>query len=193
MSSAPETIKKVWTEAELEALPDNGFLYEVVNGELVMSPKNNFFHERICTRLITALDTYANQHRLGVVLGSNAGCWMFNRNCRAPDVSFITKARLASLDFKPNSRRFFPGAPDLAVEVLSPSNTRGEINERLRDFFASGAQLAWIIHPEDEYVEVCQSLTDRKLLGPGAELDGGSLLPGFRYPIADLFKEWDWE
>ncbi len=193
MSAAPEIVKKIWTEAELEALPNDGFNHELVDGELVMSPKNNFFHEHICMRLAAAMRIYANQHRLGVVLGSSAGYWMSNRNCRAPDISFISKARLASLNFKPNSRRFFPGAPDLAVEVLSPSNSRREINERLKDFFSSGAQLAWIIHPEEEYVEICQSLTDRKLLGPGAELDGGSLLPGFRYPMADLFKEWDWE
>lgn len=84
MSSASATEKKVWTEAELESLPDNGFVYELVDGELVMSPKNNFFHERICMRLSTALNAFAIQHHLGYVLGSSAGFWMFNRNCRAP-------------------------------------------------------------------------------------------------------------
>ena len=87
----------------------------------------------------------------------------------------------------------FPGAPDLAVEILSPNNTRAEIDERLRDFFSSGTQLAWIINPETESVEICRSLTQRKLIGSGAFLEGEDLLPGFRYPIEDLFKEWDWE
>jgi Uma2 family endonuclease len=67
------------------------------------------------------------------------------------------------------------------------------MDERLKDFFASGTQLAWIIHPDTQCVEVCHSLTQRKLLGAGADLDGEQLLPGFRYPIADLFIEWDWE
>jgi Uma2 family endonuclease len=193
MSAAVDVAKKVWTEAELEALPEDGFIHEVVNGELVMSPKNNFQHENICTRLLAALREFNRQHRLGVVRGSSAGYWMNNRNCRAPDISFVPKARLDALGFSPNSRRFFPGAPDLAVENLSPNNTRAEIDERLRDFFASGTQLAWIINPDTESVEVCHSLTQRQLIGSGGYLDGEALLPGFRHPIADLFKEWDWE
>lgn len=185
--------KKIWTEGELEALPEDGYIHELVDGELVMSPKNNFEHENICTRLLTALEISNRTNRLGVVLGSSAGCWMKNRNCRAPDISFIPKARLIALGFRFSTRKFFPGAPDLAVEVLSPSNTRIEINERLGDFFASGTQIAWIIDPEEQRVEVCHSPTRRELLGSGGFLDGEQLLPGFRYPIADLFKEWEWE
>lgn len=193
MTVAPEITKKVWTEEELQTLPDDGYIHELVDGELVMSPKNNFQHEGICGRLQFALESFSRSHRLGVVRGSSAGYWMFNRNCRAPDLSFIPKERFQSLGFSPVARKFFPGAPDLAVEVLSPSNTRAEIDGRLRDFFASGTQIAWIIDPDSERVEVCESPTKRKLLGVGANLEGGHLLPGFRYPIADLFKEWDWE
>lgn len=186
-------VKKVWTEEELQALPDDGFIHEVVDGELIMSPKNNFQHEGICMRLATAMSDFNRKNRLGVVRGSSAGYWMFNRNCRAPDISFLPKARLENLGFKPNSKKFFPGASDLAVEILSPNNTRTEITSRLRDLFASGTQIAWIIDPETESAEICHSLTDRKLLGPGGELDGEHLLPGFRYPLPNLFKEWDWE
>ena len=186
-------VKKVWTEEELQALPDDGFIHEVVDGELIMSPKNNFQHEGICMRLATAMSDFNRKNRLGVVRGSSAGYWMFNRNCRAPDISFLPKARLENLGFKPNSKKFFPGAPDLAVDILSPNNTRTEITSRLRDLFASGTQIAWIIDPETESAEICHSLTDRKLLGPGGELDGEHLLPGFRYPLPNLFKEWDWE
>jgi Uma2 family endonuclease len=185
--------KKVWTEDELQALPDDGYIHEVVNGELIMSPKNNFQHEHIGTRLLVALENFSQAHRLGAVLGSSFGCWMRNRNCRAPDISFIPKARLRSLGFTPSTRKFLPGAPDLAVEILSPSNTRAEIDERLKDFFDSGTRLAWVINPDDECAEVCHSPTERRLLGPGGVLDGEQLLPGFSYPIADLFKEWDWE
>jgi len=74
------------------------------------------------------------------------------------------------------------------VEILSPNNTRAEIDERLKDFFASGTQIAWIINPDQECVEVCHSPTQRKLLGSGADLDGEHLLPGFRYSVTDLFK-----
>jgi Uma2 family endonuclease len=193
MSTVVETATKSWSEAELSALPENGFNHEIINGELVMSPKNNWFHGRICTRLAFALETFNREHRLGAVLDSSTGFWMFNRNCRGPDVSFVPRTRLTTLGFKPNEARFFPGAPDLAVEILSPGNTRAEIDERLRDFFASGSQLVWVVNPETESVEVCRSLTQRQIIGSGGFLEGGPLLPGFRFPIADIFKEWDWE
>jgi Uma2 family endonuclease len=183
---------KPWTEAELQALPEDGFLHEVVDGELIMSPKNNWFHGRICARLLIAIGNFATTHRLGAVLDSSTGFWMFNRNCRAPDVSFVPKSRLETLGFRPNEKKFFPGAPDLAVEVLTENMTRSEMDARLRDFFASGTQLTWVIDPDQQRVEVCHALTRRELVAIGGFLDGEHLLPGFRFPIADLFKEWDW-
>jgi Uma2 family endonuclease len=191
VSAAVEYTQKVWTEMELEALPDDGYLHEVVDGALVMSPKNNFQHGDICILLATALNVFVRDRRLGVVLDSSTGFWMQNRNCRAPDISFIAKARLRGLKRPPVT--FFEGAPDLAIEVLSPSSTPVEISERLADFFASGTQIAWIIHPEEQFVQVCHSPVQRKILGSGALLDGEQLLPGFQYPIADLFQEWDWD
>jgi len=193
MSAAIEAPKKVWTEAELQALPEDGYIHEVVNGELVMSPKNNWYHGRICSRLLIALGEFVVRNRLGAVLDSSTGFWMHNRNCRAPDISFVAKGRLAELGFKPKDKRFFPAAADLAVEILSSNNTRAEINQRLRDFFSSGARLAWIIDPETESVEICRSLTERKLVGSGGFLEGKDLVSGFHYPIASLFKDWEWE
>ncbi len=190
MAATLETPKKVWTEAELEALPEDGYDRELVNGELVMSPKNNWLHGEICMRLATAMKTFADRHRLGAVWDSSTGFWMENLNCRAPDISFVRKERLRGL--KRREAKFFQGAPDLAVEVLSPSNTRREVDERLSDYFSSGAQLAWVIDPELELVEICHSPTSRRLLGPAAMLEGEQLLPGFQYSIADLFKEWEW-
>src|SRR6266498_1651301 len=183
--------KKVWSEAELQALPEDGYLHEVVDDELVKSPKNDSYHGDICAELLTALRTFAKAHRLGAVWDSSTGFWMLTRNCRAPDVSFVSRERLARMGFKRSTRKFFPGAPDLAVEILSPNNTRAEIDARLRDFFASGTQIAWIIDPDTQSAEVCRSLTQRRLIGPGGELDGEHLLPGFRYSISDLFKDWD--
>lgn len=190
MPTITEPPKKVWTEAELEALPEDGYMHEVVNGELVMSPKNNWQHGEICIRLSTALKTYADAHRLGAVWDSSTGFWMANRNCRAPDISFVRKARLRGL--KRSEPAFFQGAPDLAVEILSPSMTRRELDERLRDFFESGCSLAWVIDPDAQRVEICHSVTQRRLLAPGGTLDGENLLPGFQYPVAELFKEWEW-
>src|SRR5688572_1276471 len=193
MSVAVDTGKKVWTEAELQTLPEDGFIHEVVDGELVMSPKNSWLHGRICTRLLFAIEGFNRSHRLGVVLDSSTGFWMKNRNCRAPDISFVSKATVARLRVAPLATEFFPAAPDLAVEILSHNSSRTEMDGRLRDFFESGTQIAWIIDPGHQRVEVCHSLTRRTLIGTGGFFDGEHLLPGFRYPIADLFKEWDWE
>jgi Uma2 family endonuclease len=190
MCAAVENKKKVWTEAELEALPEDGYIHEVVNGELVMRPKNNWQHGEICARLLTALKTFADSRRLGVVWDSSTGFWMDNLNCRAPDISFVCKERLIGLNRREPA--FFKGAPDLAVEILSPSMTRRELDERLKDFFSSGTKLAWVIDPDRELVEICHSPTQRRLLGSGGSLDGEDLLPGFQYPVADLFKEWEW-
>jgi Uma2 family endonuclease len=193
MSVTVEPPKKVWTEAELQSLPEDGYIHEVVDGELIMSPKNDFFHGDISSELLMAMRSFVRANGLGAVLDSSTGFWMKNRNCRAPDVSFVSRARLRELGFKRSTRRFFPGAPDLAVEVLSPNNTRAQIDARLKDFFESGTQIAWVIDPDQQCVEVCHSLTRRALVGSGGFLDGEHLLSGFRYPIADLFKEWDWD
>src|SRR5256885_15788395 len=108
MGTTIQEPKKVWTEAELESLPEDGFIHEVVAGELVMSPKNDWYHGRICSRLFIAIGNHVSKHKLGAVLDSSTGFWMFNRNCHAPDVSFVPKARLKALGFGPNERRFFP-------------------------------------------------------------------------------------
>ena len=185
--------RKVWTEAELQALPHDSYNYELVDGELVMSPKHNFVHGDICSRLSAALVQFNQSHKLGVVLDSSTGFWMSNRNCRAPDVSFVSKARMKSLGFSRRTARFFPGGPDLAVEVLAPSNTRAELDARLRDFFSSGTQLVWVIHPEEQFVEICHSPTERRILGAGAFLEGEQVMPGFQFPVADLFIAEDWD
>jgi Uma2 family endonuclease len=84
---------RTWTEAELQALPHDGYTYELVDGELVMSPKNGFLHGVLCSRLLVAMETYNQTRKLGVVLDSSTGFWMENRNCRAPEVSFVSNAR----------------------------------------------------------------------------------------------------
>ena len=190
MAEIVEPPKKVWTEADLEALPDDGYIHELVNGELVMSPKNNWQHGDICAELLMTLRAYAKAKHLGAVWDSSTGFWMTNRNCRAPDISFVCKERLRGL--KRSAPSFFKGAPDLAVEILSPSMTRRELDERLKDFFSSGTKLAWVIDPGSERVEICRSPTQRQLIGMGGFLEGEDLLPGFKYAVADLFKEWEW-
>lgn len=179
--------KKVWTDEEIMRLPDNGYSYEVVDGELVMSPKNNAQHGDAATEISMRMRLHAKTHKLGRVFDSNTGFWMINRNLRAPDVSFMSNARLP----KKLPKEFLHGAPDFIVEALSPTNSRREMDDRLRDFFENGTKLAWIIDLDERFAEVCHSLTDRKIVGPGGVLDGEDVLPGFKLPLAELFEGWD--
>jgi len=192
--NAPDAApRKVWTEAEFQALPEDGCRHELVAGELVVSPRNDSSHAEICTRFYAALLAFAESRHLGAVWDANTAFRMSNLNLRAPDVSFVSSARLKEQESRCATRRFFAGAPDLAVEILSPSNTREKMDGRLKDYFSSGTRLAWIVDLEAQQLEVCRSLTERQWVGSGGFLDGEDLLPGFRYPMADLFKDWDWE
>src|SRR3954471_2450801 len=107
MRAADVSPRNGWTEAELTALPEDGYLHEVVNGLLVVSPKNDFFHGDICSELLTVLRTFVRAKQLGAVLDSSTGFWMKNQNCRAPDISFVSKERLLAIGFKRSTRRFF--------------------------------------------------------------------------------------
>jgi Uma2 family endonuclease len=181
--------KRTWTEADLQAFPNDGYNYELVNGDLVMSLKNNPEHGEISARLL--LGTYAREHRLGVVWNSSTGFWMSNRNCRLPDISFVSKERLKG--FKRPMKKFFQGAPDLVIEVLAASNTKKELKGKLEDYFASGTQIGWVVDPDKKSVDVHHSPEDKKTLDAKQVLEGEQLLPGSRFSIAELFQEWEWE
>jgi Uma2 family endonuclease len=190
LNAAP---RKAWTEAEWQALPEDGCIHELIDGELVVSPRHDCFHGDICTRLSAALLVFAETRRLGAVWDSNTGFRMHNSNIRAPSISFVIRARLNERGCRALPRRFFPGAPDLAVEILSPDYARQEMDERLQDYFSSGTRLAWLVDPEAQQLEACRSLTERRRVSSNGCLDGEDLLPGFRYFVADLFKVLDWE
>src|SRR5258708_17078932 len=107
-----ETTANAWTEEELMALPKDGYKRELIEGELIMSSAG-FDHEWLGARLIARMTIHAEQHSLGVVCGSSLGCWMANEDLLCPDVSFISRGRLASVRLAP--RKFFRGSPDLVV------------------------------------------------------------------------------
>ena len=183
------TERKQWSDAELMALPDDGHKYELVDGELVMSPAG-FEHGDISVALVTALSSHARMHRLGAVLDSSTGFKMQNGNVLSPDVSFVAKARLAGLKRLP--RGFFRGAPDLAAEVLSPDDTVEKLQRKLQNYFANGTRLAWVINPEERSVLVHRGLSPEKVLGSRDKMDGDEVVPGFSMPVAGLFAPYPW-
>lgn len=102
----------------------------------------------------------------------------------------MAKERLQGLDALPDG--FLEGAPDLAVEILSPSNTVEEIHNKLVEYFDNGARLVWVIHPKEQYVLVYRSAQERdRLLKSTDSLDGEDIVPDFTLAVAELFQKLD--
>ncbi|MBC7910588.1 MAG: Uma2 family endonuclease [Pyrinomonadaceae bacterium] len=180
---------KVWTDDELMSLPDNGNKYEVMNEELIVSPAG-IEHEEIGVRLIVALASFVRANKLGIVCGSSAGYWMNTREYfLSPDVSFIAKERLGGLKRAP--KKFFDGAPDLAVEVLSPRDTIEALHEKIVEYFKNGTRLMWVLNPEEQIVLVYHAPQPDKLLRASDALDGENVIPGFSMPVSELFSEFE--
>jgi Uma2 family endonuclease len=178
--------KKEWTDQEFMALPD-GHRYEIVNGELIDMGNSGAKHGYVCSLLVTALMSYALPKKLGVVMDSSTAFKMKNGNKRSPDASFFAKERLQGLTELPTG--FLEGAPDLAVEVLSPGNTTDEIDTKIAEYFENGTRLVWVINSTQQYVLVYRSGQEPdRLLKSVDSLDGEEVIPGFSLAIADLFQ-----
>jgi Uma2 family endonuclease len=161
-------------------------LCELVDGVLVEKPMGAW-ESLLAARLITLLGAFVAERALGIVLGPDGMLRILPRQVRIPDVCFISWERLPEGRF-PDEQ--IPGlVPDLAVEVLSPSNTKGEMARKLKDYFRAGVQVAWLIDPKTESAEVYTSPTEVQRLGKNQVLDGGELLPGFRLVLKQLFAQ----
>ena len=180
--------QKIWTDEEFMALPEDG-RYELVNGELVNMGNSGMEHGEIGSFLGGSLSLYVRSHKLGAVCDSSTAFAMKTGNKRSPDVSFIAKERLQGVKRLPKG--YFQGSPDLAVEILSPSNTVEEIHDKIVEFFDNGTRLVWVIHPDEQYVLVYHSPSPDLLLRLEDLLDGEKVVPGFSLAVAELFAELD--
>jgi Uma2 family endonuclease len=182
----PET--KVWTDAEFMALPDDGNRYELVKGELINMGNSGALHGYIAIILSAALFALVTSRKLGVLLDSSTAFTMKNGNKRSPDIAFFAKERLQGLEELPTG--FLEGAPDLVVEILSLGSTIAEIEDKIVEYFANGTRLLWVISPGQHYVLVYRSgYEPQRLLTSGDFLEGEEVVPGFTFPVADLFHK----
>ncbi|HMD33411.1 MAG TPA: Uma2 family endonuclease [Vicinamibacterales bacterium] len=176
------------TADELFWMPDDGFhRYELVAGQLrTMTPAGSL-HGVVGMRLAVALGAYVDQHELGVLFAADTGFKLASNpdTVRAPDVAFVRRERIPATGIP---RTFWPGAPDLAVEVLSPTDERSEVNEKIADYLAAGVAYVWFVEPSSRRVTIHQRNAPPRVLGEADTLDGGDLLPGFRYPLSKLFR-----
>ena len=180
--------QKHMTADELIRLPmGRGERYELVCGGLrIMSPAG-FEHGDVAMNLGERLKAYVRKKRLGKVPAAETG-YKLRRNpdtVRAPDVSFVSKARAEKAG---KVTGYFPGAPDLAVEVVSPDDKAEEVQEKVREYFKYGTRLVWVIYPRTQEVEVWSSARKSVILSSGDKLNGAEIVPGFTCPIEDLFE-----
>ncbi len=186
----PATTRAI-TDDALMRLPKDGRKYEVVDGELRVSPGAGVWHERVVAALLTRLATFVTAQGLGYVFGSNVVYGLPSGNRRSPDISFIAASRLPSgAELKDLFRRtaVFEFVPDLAVEVLSPSDRPREVMDKVGEYLGAGVRLAWVIDPVEERAVAYRSVTGAREIPPDGSLDGEDLLPGFRCPLRDLFE-----
>ncbi|MFO0803774.1 MAG: Uma2 family endonuclease [Gemmataceae bacterium] len=133
------------------------------------------------------IGNFVEEQDLGVVTGADGLFWVKDDQLRAPDVTFFPWSSFPDGE-PPENVTWWSAAPGLCVEVLSPSNTTGEIDRKLREVFGSGCKLAWVIDPEDQTARVYTSPKRFKLLDKRGVLSGGKVLPGFKLPLADVFS-----
>ncbi|OLP15723.1 hypothetical protein BST81_24700 [Leptolyngbya sp. 'hensonii'] len=180
--------RKVWTDEAFMALPEDGYRYEIVDGELIAVGNSGALHGYVCSTLMILLGGYIRTQKLGVVLDSSTAFKMKSGNKRSPDIAFFSKERLQGITELPTG--FLNGAPDLAVEVLSPGNTVEEIHDKLVEYFENETRLGWVIHPGEHYVLVYRSAEEPdRLLKSVDTLDGEEVIPGFKLPVTELFQK----
>lgn len=177
---------KPMTLEEFAAIPDDGYRYELVQGVVVRMSPTGFQHLEVVAVLLHALRAFVVARGLGVV-GGEAG-FVFGRDpliVYAPDVVFVRADRLPAKDQRLG---FLELAPDLIAEVLSPSDTASALDEKLRVYLDAGVPLVWVVDPRRRSVAVHRPNLAIRLLAEGDDLDGEAVLPGFRLPVADLFR-----
>jgi Uma2 family endonuclease len=161
-------------------------LYELVDGTLVEKPMGSP-ESHIATRLIGRLEMFLDVHDIGFLYAPDALIEVMPKLVRGPDVSFVS--------WKTRPERTVPRepiakqVPDLAVEILSPSNSRGEMQVKLKEYFLGGVQVVWMIDSQTHTAEVYTAPDKKTEIPVTGSLDGGDVLPGFRLPLAKLFEK----
>lgn len=183
-ATVPMATTRVITDEELMRLPKDGNKYELVDGEIRVSPAGAR-HGQICLRLGARLLAFVAERRLGAVFDSSTGFRMPKGNVRAPDASFVAAGRLPGGHVP---KGFFEIPPDLAAEVLSPSDSPRSVLDGVGEYLESGVRLVWVVDPEKRRAVVYRSLTETRDLDEGGVLDGEDVLPGFRYALTGLLE-----
>jgi Uma2 family endonuclease len=175
------TMRPLATEEDLLRAPRDGRKYELVDGQLRMSPAGSR-HGLVAMNLGARIHAFSAQGRLGYVFDSSTGFRLPGGNVRLPDVAFVAKGRFAGEQIPEG---FSDVPPDLAIEVLSPDDRSRDVLDKVGEYLQAGVRLVWVIDPKRRTAAVYRSLTDVRRLGPDDLLDGEDVLPGFQCRLAE--------
>jgi Uma2 family endonuclease len=173
---------------DLSNLPENADKQlELVEGSLIEMTPSSAIPAIIAATLARLLGNFVETHNLGYIAGADAGFRLSDRTVLSPDVAFVAKERLKELP-----DRFFPLAPDLAVEVVSPTDSIKATQRKAARYIAHGTRLVWIVYTNEKAVDVCRPSQEGDMsvqeVGIDGVLDGGEVLPGFTLPVSEIFK-----
>ena len=150
-------------------------------------PLPGFRHGRIANRIAVGLSNHVEPNDLGVVVAAETGFLLHQGpdEVRGPDVAFISKARYEAASF--SEEKHFPGAPDLAVEVVSPSDTYSEVEEKVLAWLRAGARLVIVVDPKKEVFFVHRAGATPEILTAEDTLDASPVVPGWRFKVGSAF------
>jgi Uma2 family endonuclease len=170
------------TEDDLRAMPEDGRKYELVDGQIVVSPAG-YRHGLVSVRLSARLASFAESQGLGDVLDSSTGFRLPGGNVRSPDVAFVRAGRV---DVATLPDGYPPLVPDLVVEVLSPEDRPRALLDKVGEYLQAGVRLVWVVDPRSMRAAIYRSLTDVREIDADGFLDGEDVLPMFRCALRDI-------
>jgi Uma2 family endonuclease len=178
--------RSLMTAEELLELPGDDYKYELIEGELIRMAPTGGEHGVLTVRLGRLLDEYVEAAGLGSVCGAETG-FVLRRTpdtVRAPDAAFIARDRIPETGIP---KTYWPFAPDLAVEVISPSDRFDEVQTKVAEYLTAGTRLVWVVNPSTRTVFVYHSGREAQVFGLEDELSGEDVIPGFRCPVKRVF------
>ena len=178
--------RKLITAEEFAQMPEpkDGSRQELVRGVIVTMPPPAARHGYSCSRIDRRLGNHVDEHHLGIVLCNDAG-FITERDpdtVRGADISFWSHERLPEL---PDGYVQIP--PDLAIEVVSPSDHYTRVQNKVREYLTNGVRMVWVVDPEDRSVTVYRALDKGTILTETDTLSGADVVPGFACLVSELF------